>query len=860
MNSLKRLILILPIFLLLVLGSPLKVDAAKKVDYVDTKVFEGSGYEGGASMTVDKNNNQYITGYFQNTADFDFTDSVDSHTSSGSYDIFITKVNSNGTYGGTKRIGNSGDDGPNEIFSDNNNNIYVTGWFQNTIDFDPGGGIDNHTSNGGYDAFITKINADGTYEWTKTFGGTGSDWGNTIFIDELGNLYFGGVFESTVNFNFEGGTDNHTSNGNSDIFIMRLNLNGDYQSTITFGGTSWDSTFSLKADSSNNIYLSGYFSNTVDFNFTVGVDNHVSNGSGDIYVMKVNSNGSYGWTKTFGGAGFDICWDLELDDLGNIYITGNFEGTVNFNFTGGTDNHTSNGSNDLFLTKIYSDESYGWTKTLGSDSWESSYEISIDEFSNLYIAGYFRNTVDFDPGVGVTSKTISSFHEGFVSSFDKDGNFRFVKTQVSDSSQGSDIYALAYSSGKLYIAGDFAVTTDFNPDGPSDSKTTDSNYSAFLTTYQLYFPKVLVTESSGTTNIVPNVSTDTVTVKLDAEPDSNVTVTLGSNDGSLTYSPSSLTFTSATYAIAQTVTISSATPVEANTTKNMTFTLTSSDTDYNGLTVTPLIVGVLVDNSDVVAPGKVVITNLGNISNVPNKDILRYYFTSQTPTIKGTSEANSTVYFVVNGHTYSAVTGSDGKYTITLSNPSLERNKSVIVYYAKDSYFNKSSERTLELTVGEENFPVRSSSSSSSSSETSLSSSSSSSSSSSTSSVSSTSSSTSTSSIEVIETTKEITIKDENGNVLKNTVVTINGKTYTTDSRGKVKAEVAGVYVIEYDKGGVKYASTIKSSENIATLKKIDQPNYVIPILVVILLLIIGVFILLILLKKRNKSGENATF
>jgi hypothetical protein len=296
----------------------------------------------------------------------------------------------------------------------------------------------------------------------------------------------------------------------------------------------------------------------------------------------------------------------------------------------------------------------------------------------------------------------------------------------------------------------------------------------------------------------------------------------------------------------------------------MTFTLTSSDTDYNGLTVTPLSVGVNVDNSDTTAPNKVVITYIGLISNIPNKDILRYFFTSQTPLIKGTSEANSTVYFVVNGHTYSAVTGSDGKYTITLSNPSLLREKNVIVYYAKDSYFNKSAERTLELTVGEENFPVRSSSSSSSSSESSLTSVSISSiSSSATSSLSSSltsSASSSSISIEVIETTKEITIKDENGNVLKNTVVTINGNTYTTDSKGKVKAEVAGVYVIEYDKGGVKYAATIKSSESMATLKKIDQPNYVIPILVVILLLIIGVFILLILLKKRNKSGENATF
>ena len=113
--------------------------------------------------------------------------------------------------------------------------------------------------------------------------------------------------------------------------------------------------------------------------------------------------------------------------------------------------------------------------------------------------------------------------------------------------------------------------------------------------------------------------------------------------------------------------------------------------------------------------------------------------------------------------------------------------------------------------------------------------------------------SSSTSSLEVIETTKEITIKDENGNVLKNTVVTINGKTYTTDSKGKVKAEVAGVYVIEYDKGGVKYASTIKSSESIATLKAQPTPNILIYIVVCIAgILVLGIIVLLIRRRKKE--------
>ena len=183
MNSLKRLILILPIFLLLVLVSPLKVDAAKKVEYIDTKVFEGSGYEYGWNVTHDSNDNIFMIGSFQGTVDFDFTGGIDNHTSNGSYDEFITKVNSDGTYGWTKTIGNIGyNRGIQSVKTDLSNNIYVTGLFGGTIDFDFTGGTDNRTSNGGDDIFLTKINSDGTYGYTKIIGGTGNEYPISLLL------------------------------------------------------------------------------------------------------------------------------------------------------------------------------------------------------------------------------------------------------------------------------------------------------------------------------------------------------------------------------------------------------------------------------------------------------------------------------------------------------------------------------------------------------------------------------------------------------------------------------------------------------------------------------------------------------
>jgi len=110
-------------------------------------------------------------------------------------------------------------------------------------------------------------------------------------------------------------------------------------------------------------------------------------------------------------------------------------------------------------------------------------------------------------------------------------------------------------------------------------------------------------------------------------------------------------------------------------------------------------------SGDTTAPSKVRITDIGLISGVADADYLAYYFTSQTPLIKGNSGALSTVYFTYGSTIYSTTAGSDGKFSITLNNPALPRSEVSLTYYAKDAAGNKSGERTLKLIIGYENFP-----------------------------------------------------------------------------------------------------------------------------------------------------------
>ena len=90
------------------------------------------------------------------------------------------------------------------------------------MDFDPGPGTDNHTSAGSDDIFLTKINADGTYSWTKTMGGTSNDRGDSAAVDGSGNVYVTGSFEGIADFDPGPGTDNHTAAGGRAIFLTKF--------------------------------------------------------------------------------------------------------------------------------------------------------------------------------------------------------------------------------------------------------------------------------------------------------------------------------------------------------------------------------------------------------------------------------------------------------------------------------------------------------------------------------------------------------------------------------------------------------------------------------------------------------------
>ncbi len=540
--------LILLLFFIFSIVLPSKNTATAELsipNYSWTKTVGSTSSDASYSLALDSNANVYVAGTFTDTVDFDPGAGTDNQTSAGSTGVFLSKYNADGSYAWTKTFGGTYSDYAKGIAVDSGGNVYVTGTFYfDTVDFDPGAGTDNHTPVGERDVFLSKYASNGSYFWTKTIGGSNFDFSTGVATDNDGNVFITGFFPGTVDFDPSAGTDNHIAVGVDDIFLSKYSSDGSYAWTKTVGGAGNESSENITTDNNGNVFITGVFVDTVDFDPGAGTDNHTGELNGqDIFVSKYNADGSYAWTSTFGADNsYDYSNGIATDSGGNVFITGTFESTVDFDPGAGTDNHTAVGSNDIFLTKYLTNGSHAWTKTVGGTDYEEAYGISSDTNDNLYITGNFENTVDFDPGAGTDNHTASgALPDIFLSKYNSDGSYAWA---VSLGSTGSEYsFDTSIDSGNnVYISGYFPGTVDFDPGAGTDNHTSAGSSDIFLSKYTQTFLQqvnnlpagVSATTTSGTDiTSSSGVSTgDNITVTLLTTGASTIIADVGATFGS----------------------------------------------------------------------------------------------------------------------------------------------------------------------------------------------------------------------------------------------------------------------------------------------------------------------------------------
>jgi hypothetical protein len=486
------------------------------------KQMGGISTEVGRSIAVDASGNVYTTGSFQGTADFDPGPGTFNLSSAGNYDIFISKLDSSGNFVWAKKFGGTLDDYSHSIAVDASGNVYTTGSFQLTTDFDPGSGTFNLTSAGLFDIFISKLDASGNFVWAKQLAGTKSNGGRSIAVDASGNVYSTGRFTETVDFDPGTGTFNLNSGLAPNAYISKLNASGEFVWAKQLGGTSSVSVgCSITLDDFGNVYTTGYFSDTADFDPGPGAFIFTSAGGDDIFISKLDASGNFVWAKQLGGTSDDSGLSIALDALGNVYVTGYFQGTVDFDPSQGTFYLTSAGEADIFISKLDASGNFLWAKQMGGTFDESGYSIAVDASGNVYTTGFFEGTADFDPGQGTFNLTSVGMTDIFISKLDASGNFVWAQRMGNQNWDYSNSIAVDASNNVL-TTGFFKGTFDFDP-GPGTFNLTSAGNSDIYV-HKLSQPNAGLDENfpEQTMSIYPNPNDGKFIIEFQEE--SNITV------------------------------------------------------------------------------------------------------------------------------------------------------------------------------------------------------------------------------------------------------------------------------------------------------------------------------------------------
>jgi hypothetical protein len=429
------------------------------------KQMGGIGGDVGYAVSTDAQGNVYTTGYFSNTSDFDpgpgtYTLSVSGHT-----EMFISKLDASGNFLWAKQFAGSATNYGKAIKVDALGNIYTTGYYSGVIDLDPNAGTYTLSANAPA-MFISKLDASGNFVWAKQFVGVSSTTlGLSLEIDALGNVYTTGNFNGPVDFDPGAGTYILTMSGiRTHAFISKLDAAGNFVWAKQLGGEVTVNGYSIISDAQSNIYVSGSFVGAADFDPGAGTFSLTTStlGQSDVFVSKLDASGNFIWAKGIGGVNlFDEALAMTVDLSGNVYTTGYYTGTADFDPGVGVFNLISEGGKDIFISKLDANGNFVWAKTIGGIYDDYGRGIALDALNNVYTTGSFKGSADFNPGSAINYLVSGSFNSSFISKLDVSGNY--VWAEKMGGTNSADGYAITLdAAGNIFTTGNFAMTVDFD--------------------------------------------------------------------------------------------------------------------------------------------------------------------------------------------------------------------------------------------------------------------------------------------------------------------------------------------------------------------------------------------------------------
>lgn len=452
------------------------------------KRIGGVYYDGVNSMKVGGSGNVYMYGYFSGSVDFG---SGIMMTGIETGDFFISKHSPGGKVIWVRQIRDpkaKGFLGDMEI--DGNENIFFTGSFSDTLDFDPGNGTQKFVASGSMDGFVTKLDSAGNWIWTKLIGqkGTKVEMHN-ISVDPLGNPIIDINIMGKLVIKGMAQTDTLEDLNYNKSILIKINTEGSLLWTKSIVSKSFTAIKRIKTDKTGNIYFCGNFLDTTDFNPGPEKNSMVCTENVNIFICKLNSNGDYVWSKQLEGKGYANAFAIDIDKNDHVVIAGTFKDSIDFN--PGTDLVMNFGLlGDVFICKLDESGNYLWSKSFGSFAGDDiATDIRFDSNGWIYITGKFWYYCDFDPGPQTFFLSGNTYRYSlFLGCYNINGDLRWVQKLLGDPTKPTKTNPIGLEPvnigvdnlGGVYLAGNFGSYTDINPGKEIQNITSKGESDIFL--------------------------------------------------------------------------------------------------------------------------------------------------------------------------------------------------------------------------------------------------------------------------------------------------------------------------------------------------------------------------------------------
>jgi len=432
----------------------------------------GVGSSSSNSITTDSDGNVYTTGSFRQTVDFDPGVNEEIFTAMENADMFVKKVNSNSELIWIKVMTGPGSCYGNSIKIDNFGDIYISGDFSDTVDFDPNNGITTVYTDEFKSTFLLKLSPNGNLIWIKTLTGSAYTHYNSLNLDKSNNIYMTGRYTGTVDFDLNGGVNNLTASSSA-IFILKLNSNGDLIWVKNMENDELNNSLALVIDTLYNVYCVGKFTDTLDFNPGTGTFNLISAGVSSAFIQKLDSNGQFLWAKKIGGVGYTDATSIDTDLYQNIYISGNFGDTTDFDPSTAEYLIYSSASSS-YVEKLNSNGEFSWVKINEGIANGNSHisAIDVDNYGQIYTTGFFSGNINFIDNNQLIGSIYGSM---FLQKLNTNGDLIWLE-KISDSSHCDPYSIHVDSQNRVYTTGHFHDVVDFNPFIGINNLTTMNDY------------------------------------------------------------------------------------------------------------------------------------------------------------------------------------------------------------------------------------------------------------------------------------------------------------------------------------------------------------------------------------------------